>query len=193
LPYGGFSSSVRWQNSQFICYLIEFKLHFLTNVKYIDSLLQFTSNYICPHFRMISSLTFVINYGILWARPLIVHSLPYFSLSLLHASLYDTILYSSILLHCIVQWVLQVMVPSAYNFIVLVFTDFHCMFRPTWPSSGVWGILFSYASMIVLFFFSFFHVVTHFTFPFVFFLCCFPSLFFLFLCVCVCLLFLYDI
>jgi di/tricarboxylate transporter len=32
------------------------------------------------------------------------------------------ILYFSILLHCIVQWVLQVMFLSAFSFIVLVFT-----------------------------------------------------------------------
>jgi hypothetical protein len=51
------------------------------------------------------------------------------------ASLTDdsVLLYFSILLHCIVQWVLQVMFPSACSFIVL----FHYMFRPTWPSSGV--------------------------------------------------------
>jgi hypothetical protein len=47
------------------------------------------------------------------------------------------ILYFSILLHCIVQWVLQVMLPSACSFIVLVFTVIHYMFRPTWPSSSV--------------------------------------------------------
>jgi di/tricarboxylate transporter len=47
------------------------------------------------------------------------------------------VLYFSILLHCIVQWVSQVMFLSACSFIVLVFTVFHYMFRPTWPSSGV--------------------------------------------------------
>jgi hypothetical protein len=41
-----------------------------------------------------------------------------------------TVLYFSILLHCIVQWVLQVMFPSACSFNVLVFTVFHYMFRP---------------------------------------------------------------
>jgi hypothetical protein len=41
------------------------------------------------------------------------------------------------------QWVLQVMLPSACSFIVdvsllhLVVAVLHCMFRPTWPSSGV--------------------------------------------------------
>jgi hypothetical protein len=45
----------------------------------------------------------------------------------------QTIIYFSILLHCIVQWVLQVMLPSACSFIVLVFTAFLYMFRPTWP------------------------------------------------------------
>jgi hypothetical protein len=49
----------------------------------------------------------------------------------------NQILYFSILLHCIVQWVLQVMLPSSCSFIVLVFIVFHCMFRPTWPSSSV--------------------------------------------------------
>jgi hypothetical protein len=43
------------------------------------------------------------------------------------------ILYFSILLHCIVQWVLQVMFPSACCFIVCWFP----LFRPTWPSSSV--------------------------------------------------------
>jgi hypothetical protein len=47
------------------------------------------------------------------------------------------ILHFSILLHCIVQWILQVMFPSACSFIVLVFAVFHYMFRPTWRSSGV--------------------------------------------------------
>jgi hypothetical protein len=51
------------------------------------------------------------------------------------------ILYFSILLRCIVQWVLQVMLPSACSFIVFVFTVFHYMFRPTWQSSGVWDVL----------------------------------------------------
>jgi hypothetical protein len=37
----------------------------------------------------------------------------------------------------IVQWVLQVMFPSACSFIVLVFTVFHYMFRPSWPSSSL--------------------------------------------------------
>jgi hypothetical protein len=46
------------------------------------------------------------------------------------------ILYFCILLHCIVQWVLQVMFPSAWSFIMLVFTVFHYTLRPTWPSSG---------------------------------------------------------
>jgi hypothetical protein len=40
------------------------------------------------------------------------------------------ILYFSILLHCIVQWVLQVTLPSACSFIVLVVTVLHYMFRP---------------------------------------------------------------
>jgi hypothetical protein len=34
-------------------------------------------------------------------------------------------------------WVLQVMFPSVCSFIMLVFTVFHYMFRPTWPSSSV--------------------------------------------------------
>jgi hypothetical protein len=52
-------------------------------------------------------------------------------------STYAIILHFSTLLHCIVQWVLQVMLLSACSFIVLVFTVFHYMVRPTWPSSGV--------------------------------------------------------
>jgi hypothetical protein len=37
-----------------------------------------------------------------------------------------------------VQWILQVMPPSACCFIVCWFsTVFHYMFRPTWPSSSV--------------------------------------------------------
>jgi hypothetical protein len=38
------------------------------------------------------------------------------------------LLYFSIVLHCIVQWVLQVMFPSACRFIVLVFTVFTTCF-----------------------------------------------------------------
>jgi hypothetical protein len=43
------------------------------------------------------------------------------------------ILYFSILLHCIVQWVLQIIFLSVCSFIVpiLFFTVFHCMLRPT--------------------------------------------------------------
>jgi hypothetical protein len=70
-----------------------------------------------------------------------------------------------------VQWVLQVMLPSACSFIVLVFTVFRYMFRPTWPSSGVTIFLFSYAWRILLrcFFAFFFYVVTLCSFPFLFF------------------------
>jgi hypothetical protein len=46
---------------------------------------------------------------------------------------------------CTYHWVLQVMFPSACSCIVLGFTVFLNMFQPTWPSSGVYGILFSYA------------------------------------------------
>jgi hypothetical protein len=71
------------------------------------------------------------------------------------------ILYFSILLHCIVQWVLRLCcrlraallcwfslsfttcfclhghLQVCRSFIVLVSTVFHYMFRPTWPSSSV--------------------------------------------------------
>jgi hypothetical protein len=40
----------------------------------------------------------------------------------------NPVLYFSILLHCIVRWVLQAMFPSACSFIVLIFTVFHYCF-----------------------------------------------------------------
>jgi hypothetical protein len=43
----------------------------------------------------------------------------------MQASTSVIILYFSILLHCNVQWGLQVMLPSACSFIVLVFTVLH--------------------------------------------------------------------
>jgi hypothetical protein len=62
---------------------------------------------------------------------------------------YELILYVSILLHCIVQWVLQVRFPSACSFIVLSFTvslhvsAYKAIFRCV-------GDLFSYAWRILL-------------------------------------------
>jgi hypothetical protein len=48
------------------------------------------------------------------------------------------ILYFSILLHCIVQWVLQCYISvCGLLYCILVFTVFHYMFRSTWPSSVV--------------------------------------------------------
>jgi hypothetical protein len=125
------------------------------------------------------------------------------------------ILYFRILLHCIVQWVLQVMLLSACSFIVLVFTVFHYMFRPTWPSSCVGYIYFHMPEgfcFAAFFFCLLFHVVTLCTCPSMvwvkyevllfmlflvllymcFFTCVFPVLFsfvnFVVSCVCVCLL-----
>jgi hypothetical protein len=40
-------------------------------------------------------------------------------------------------LKLLMEWVLQVMFPSACSFIVLLFTVLYYMFRPTWPSSSV--------------------------------------------------------
>jgi hypothetical protein len=73
------------------------------------------------------------------------------------------ILYFSILLHCIIQWVCFRLRAA----LLCWFSLFHYMFRPTWPSSSVYGILFSYVSRFCFAaFFAFFHVVT---------LCMFPS------------------
>jgi hypothetical protein len=58
---------------------------------------------------------------------------PQFRCTQCHNTIMSVILYFSILLHCIVQWVLQVMLPSVCSFVVVVFTVFHYMFRPTWP------------------------------------------------------------
>jgi hypothetical protein len=50
------------------------------------------------------------------------------------------------------------MFPSAYSFIVLVFTVFHYMFQPTWPGYFIFIYLKDSASL--LFFSAIFHVVT---------------------------------
>jgi hypothetical protein len=98
------------------------------------------------------------------------------------------LLYFSILLHCIVQWVLQVMFPSACSFIVLVFTvSLHVSAYVAIFTCIGYFIFICLKDSASLFFLPFFHVVTLCVFPPVFFLC-FPSLFLLFPCVCVCLL-----
>jgi hypothetical protein len=78
--------------------------------------------------------------------------------------------------HQSIQWILQVMFPSAWRFIVcwlpLSFT--------TWPSSSVWDSSYIYFQMLKGFCFAaFFYVVTLCMFLIcVLFLCCFPSRFF---------------
>jgi hypothetical protein len=85
--------------------------------------------------------------------------------------------------------VLQVMLPSACSFIVLVVTVLHYMFRPTWQSSGV-GYYYFHMPKEFCFaaFLPFFHVVTFCNVS----ICVFPVLFsfvnFVVSCVCVCLL-----
>jgi hypothetical protein len=86
------------------------------------------------------------------------------------------------------QWVLQVMLPSACSFIVLVFTVFHYTLRPTWPYSCVGYIYFHMPEGFCFAAFFFFHVFTLCTFSFVFFLCCFSFVNFVVSCVYVCLL-----
>jgi hypothetical protein len=67
----------------------------------------------------------------------------------------------------------------------LVVAVLHCMFRPTWPSSGVYDVLllYSWRNLLRCFCFPFLHVVTLCTFSFVLF-CCVFSLVFWFLCAC---------
>jgi ABC-type multidrug transport system fused ATPase/permease subunit len=59
----------------------------------------------------------------------------------------------------------------------LVVAVLHYMFRPTWPSSGVYDVLllYSWRNLLRCFCFSFLHVVTLCTFSFVFLLCFFVS------------------
>jgi hypothetical protein len=89
----------------------------------------------------------------------------------------------------IVQWVLQVMFPSACSFIVLVFTvSLHVSaYMAIFRCVGYFIFICLKDSASLLFFLPFFQVVTLCMFSIcVLFLCCFPSLFSLFPCVCVC-------
>jgi hypothetical protein len=90
-----------------------------------------------------------------------------FSIGFVRANHRTILLYFSILLLCIVQWVLQVMFPCVQFYCMLVFTVFHYMFRPTWPSSSVQDSSYIYfhmlkdsASLLFLVRCLFFHVVT---------------------------------
>jgi hypothetical protein len=108
------------------------------------------------------------------------------------------ILYFSILLHCIVQWVLQVMFLSAcslYWFSLSFTTCFglhgHLQVCKIFYFCMLEGFCFAAFLFVCLlpFYFSLPpHAVTLCMFSIcVLFLCCFPSLFLLFPCVCVCL------
>jgi hypothetical protein len=107
------------------------------------------------------------------------------------------ILYFSILLHCIVQWVLQVMFPSACRFIVcwfpLSFTTCFGLHDHLQVSKILHIFIFICLRILLRCFFwfaAFFYVVTFSI--CVLFLCCFFSCFFVSSCLCVCLLVLYK-
>jgi hypothetical protein len=80
--------------------------------------------------------------------------------------------------------------PSAFSFIVLVFTFFHLGLHGHLQVCRIFIFVCLKDSASLLFGFAaiFFTWSPSACFPFVFFLCCFPSLFLLYPCVCVCLL-----
>jgi hypothetical protein len=73
-------------------------------------------HYFPIHYYALLHIFLLSSFNLIWSHVFIYVALV--------NMLWVIVLYFSILLHCIVQWVLQVMFPSACSFIVLVFTVF---------------------------------------------------------------------